>query len=154
MGKFDVVAAIRGGNKRYSAGNGLSLHVRGASALWTYQFRDRETGKTRSVSLGSAKGLAPMSLSEARDARVRYAASVLDGTAKRRAEPVGKTFADALDGGPRHSRKRLDERRERARGQGASKVAEARHRQDAARPHRYGGSAPCTRPLGRYGDLD
>lgn len=86
--------AIRaGGNKRYSVGNGLSLYVRGSSALWTYQFRDRTTKKTRACSLGSAK---VMNLSEARDARVRFHASLLNGTAPARKLPAGKTFADTL----------------------------------------------------------
>jgi hypothetical protein len=39
-----------------SVGHGLSLHVRGTSALWIFQYRDRATKKTRSMSLGPAKG--------------------------------------------------------------------------------------------------
>ena len=97
MRKFDVAAAIRqGGNKRYAIGNGLSLYVRGNSALWVYQYRDRQTKRLRQTSLGSAKGYEAMSISKAREARDRYRISLLDGTAPRRGAPVGKTFGDAL----------------------------------------------------------
>jgi Arm DNA-binding domain len=107
MPKLDVTAAIReGGNKRHAAGNGLSLYVRGGSARWYYQWRDKATKKTRANSLGSAK---VMSISEARDARVRFQASLLDGTAPRRGGPVGKSFSDAL----------LASTRVRARGRAA-----------------------------------
>jgi hypothetical protein len=95
--KFDLGAAIRqGNNRRHSIGNGLSLYVRGASALWVYQFRDRATKKTRAVSLGSAKGHEAMSISEARNARVRFHASLLDGTAAAPRTPAGKSFEEAL----------------------------------------------------------
>ena len=94
MPKLDVNVAIRaGGNKRHSAGNGLSLYVRGASALWVYQYRDRATKKTRAQSLGSAK---VMNLSAAREARVRFHASLLNGTAPAARASHGKTFGDAL----------------------------------------------------------
>jgi integrase len=94
VSKININTAIRaGGNKRYSAGNGLSLHVRGGSALWTYQYRDRTTKKTRECSLGSAK---VMNLSEARDARARYRISLLDGTAPACRPSQGKSFGDAL----------------------------------------------------------
>jgi integrase len=94
MPKFDIVSAIRaGGNKRHAVGNGLSLYVRGGSAGWYYQWRDKTTKKTRAHSLGSAK---TMNLSEARDARVRFQASLLNGTAPAPRTPTGKTFGDAL----------------------------------------------------------
>jgi integrase len=94
MPKLDVTAAIReGGNKRYAAGNGLSLYVRGGSAGWYYQWRDKTTKKTRAHSLGSAK---IMNLSAARAARVHFQASLLNGTAPARRAPHGKTFGDAL----------------------------------------------------------
>jgi integrase len=95
--KFDVTAAIRaGGNKRHAVGNGLSLYVRGNSALWVYQYRDRFTKRLRQTSLGSAKGFEAMTISQARDARDRYRVSLLDGTAPARRTPTGKTFGDAL----------------------------------------------------------
>ena len=54
MAKLDVTAAIRaGGNKRHAIGNGLSLYVRGGSALSVYQYRDRAHGRSRSAPLGS-----------------------------------------------------------------------------------------------------
>jgi integrase len=94
VGKIDVAAAIRaGGNKRHSIGNGLSLYIRGKSALSTFQFRDRASKKTRAVSLGSAR---TMSLTQARDARIRYQASLIDGTAPGPGKAVGKTFGEAL----------------------------------------------------------
>ena len=97
MPKLNVETLIRqGGNKRHSISNGLSLYVRGASALWIYQFRDRTTGKTRSQSLGSAKGPEAMTLTAARDARVRYQASLIDGTASGPGKTVGKSFGEAL----------------------------------------------------------
>jgi integrase len=95
--KFDVNAAIReAGNKRHSVGNGLCLYVRGASALWIFQYRDRETKRMRSTSLGNAKGLAPMSINEARNARVQFHASLLNGTAPAQRQAHGKTFGEAL----------------------------------------------------------
>jgi integrase len=94
---FNVNAAIReGGNKRHSIGHGLSLYVRGASALWTSQFRDRTTKRLRQTSLGSAKGFEAMSLTEAREAHMRHRISLLDGTAPAPRTSVGKTFGDAL----------------------------------------------------------
>jgi integrase len=97
--KFDVNAAIReAGNKRHSLGHGLSLYVRGNSALWVHRFRDRLTKRFRQTSLGSAKGYEAMSITQARDAHTRYRASLLDGTAPKRGGAVGKTFADALLG--------------------------------------------------------
>jgi integrase len=94
MAKLDVTAAIRaGGNKRHAIGNGLSLYVRGGSALWVYQYRDRATKKTRAQSLGSAR---IMNLSAAREARVRFHASLLNGTAPAARASHGKTFGDAL----------------------------------------------------------
>jgi integrase len=95
MPKLDVTAAIReGGNKRHAAGNGLSLYVRGGSAGWYYQWRDKTTKKTRAHSLGSAK---VMNLSAARDARDRYRVSLLDGTAPAARASHGRTFGDALN---------------------------------------------------------
>jgi integrase len=97
MRSFNVAAAIReGGNRRHSVGNGLCLYVRGASALWIFQYRDRETKRMRSISLGNAKGLCPMSITEARNARIRFHASLLNGTAPVARASHGKTFADAL----------------------------------------------------------
>jgi integrase len=95
--KFDVAAAIReGGNKRHSIGHGLSLYVRGASALWTSQFRDRQTKRLRQTSLGSAKGFEAMSITEAREAHMRHRISLLDGTAPAQRPSQGRTFGEAL----------------------------------------------------------
>jgi integrase len=95
--KFNVNAAIReAGDKRHSIGHGLSLYVRGDSALWTYQYRDRVTKRLRQTSLGSAKGYGAMSINQARDARVRFHASLLNGTAPAARATVGKSFGDAL----------------------------------------------------------
>jgi integrase len=95
--KFDVNTAIRGaGNRRHSLGHGLCLYVRGNSALWVYQYRDRQTKRLRQTSLGSAKGLMPMNLSEAREAHMRFRISLLDGTAPAQRAPQGKSFAEAL----------------------------------------------------------
>ena len=97
MRSFNVNAAIReGGKKRYSIGHGLSLYVRGASALWTSQFRDRQTKRLRQTSLGSAKGFEAMSITEAREAHMRHRISLLDGTAPAQRQPHSKTFAEAL----------------------------------------------------------
>jgi hypothetical protein len=95
--KFDVNAAIReGGNKRHSLGHGLSLYVRGNSALWVHRFRDRLTKRFHQTSLGSARGFEAMSITQARDAHTRYRTSLLDGTAPAPRTPVGKTFGEAL----------------------------------------------------------
>jgi integrase len=48
------------------------------------------------MSLGPAKGDRALNITEARDARVRFHASLLDGTARAPSVPAGKTFADAL----------------------------------------------------------
>jgi integrase len=94
MPKLDVAAAIReGGNKRHAYGAGLSLYVRGGSAGWYYQWRDKTTKKTRAHSLGSAK---VMNLSAAREAHMRFRLSLLDGTAPAQRASQGRTFADAL----------------------------------------------------------
>jgi integrase len=94
MPKLDVTAAIRaGGNKRYAVGNGLSLYVRGGSAGWYYQWRDKATKKTRAHSLGSARA---MNLSAAREARVHFQASLLNGTVPPRKAASGRTFGEAL----------------------------------------------------------
>jgi Arm DNA-binding domain len=93
--KFDVNAAIReGGNKRHSLGHGLSLYVRGNSALWVHRFRDRLTKRFRQTSLGSARGFEAMSITQARDAHTRYRTSLLDGTAPAPRTPQGRTFGE------------------------------------------------------------
>ena len=70
------------------------LHVRGGSALWIYQYRDATTKRTRAHSIGSAK---VMNLSAAREARVRFHASLLNGTAPAARTSHGKRFGDALN---------------------------------------------------------
>jgi integrase len=60
-------------------GNGLCLHVRTGSALWTYHYRDGQSMRTRS--LGSAADMSP---SAARRAREDFAAERRKGRIPRR----------------------------------------------------------------------
>jgi integrase len=63
-------AALAQTDGRHSFGNSLSLHVRGASALWTFKYRDRETKAFRSKVLGSYHD--GMGLTEARAGRAKF----------------------------------------------------------------------------------
>jgi len=66
----NIPELIRRGNGRYSLGQSLYLVVRGGSALWEYQFR--ESGRLRSLGLGSAVGPAAVTLTAARAARAQH----------------------------------------------------------------------------------
>src|SRR5438132_5751197 len=77
----NVAELLKRGDGRHSVGDSLYLVVRGGSALWEYRYRHER--RLRSQWLGSAVGLAPMTLTQARAAR---AASWLErrGTAPTR----------------------------------------------------------------------
>jgi integrase len=101
MRRLDINASIRVGNGRYSAGHGLSLRVAGNSALWEYQFRDRTTKRTRTVSIGPAKGDGALNVTDARDTRDRVRLAhrgATNGHAPRAALAVaaGVLFGDAV----------------------------------------------------------
>jgi integrase len=86
-----VAELLKRGDGRHSLGQSLYLVVRGGSALFEYQFRD---GKERgSKWLGSAVGLAPMTLTQARAARAQAWLDRRNGrVAARRAPAASKTF--------------------------------------------------------------
>jgi integrase len=66
LSQADVTKAIASGETaRLFDGNSLSLHVRGGSALWEYQFRDGQ--KMRTLSLGSAADMSPAAARRARE---------------------------------------------------------------------------------------
>lgn len=95
MRKLDVAAAIRaGGPKRHSAGNSLSLVVRGGSALWEWQYK--EGRKTRTICLGSAKGPQAMSLTAAREARTQAWLERRGGKFHIARRGGGKTFGEVV----------------------------------------------------------
>ena len=65
----NVAELLKRGDGRYSVGELLYLVVRGGSALWEYRYRQNR--QLRSLWLGSAVGLAPMTLTQARAARAQ-----------------------------------------------------------------------------------
>jgi integrase len=79
MKRLDIAACMKQGNGRYSLGGNLSLVVRGGSALFEYQFR--QDTKARTLVLGSAIGPAAMTVTGARDARLRALLARRDGVA-------------------------------------------------------------------------
>lgn len=95
MKKLDVAAAIRaGGPKRHTAGNSLSLVVRGGSALWEWQYK--EGRKTRTICLGSAKGPQALSLTAAREARTQAWFERRGGKIHFARRGGGKTFGETV----------------------------------------------------------
>jgi integrase len=98
MRKLDVAALVREGvNRRINVGQSLSLYVRGKSALWLFQYRDRINKRHRTLSLGSAIGPAALSITEARARRAKAWADLLAGTALTPNRGNGKTFAEATE---------------------------------------------------------
>jgi integrase len=94
--KVDVASLLRKPG-RTSVGQGLSLWVRGNSALWFFQHRDRINKKRRrTMSIGSAIGTDAIGITEARARRAKAWADLLAGTALTPARGNGKTFAEAL----------------------------------------------------------
>ena len=100
----NVAAAIAQGDGRDAFGQSLYLVVRGGSALWEYQFRQDK--RLRTLSFGSAVGLAPVTLTAARAARAEAWLARRNGTMPA-ARPAltatapagpgsGKTFADIV----------------------------------------------------------
>jgi integrase len=81
---------------KHNDGGSLFLVVRGGSARWEYQFR--EGGKLKSEWLGSAVGFAPMSLAQAREARVKAWLDRRGGGTPRqtRHAATGKPFTEAV----------------------------------------------------------
>jgi integrase len=79
MKRLDIAACMKQGNGRYSLGGNLSLVVRGGSALFEYQFR--QDTKARTLVIGSAIGPAAMTVTDARDARMRAVLARRDGVA-------------------------------------------------------------------------
>jgi integrase len=81
---------------KHNDGGSLYLVVRGGSARWEYQYR--EGGTLYSQWLGSAVGYAPMSLAQAREARVKaWLENRGNGQPHNRpARVAGKTFAEGL----------------------------------------------------------
>ena len=84
---------------KHNDGGSLYLVVRGGSARFEYQYR--EGGKCKSQWLGSAVGYAPISLAQAREARVK---AWLDRRGNGQQQPrqarsvaSGKRFPEALD---------------------------------------------------------
>jgi integrase len=82
---------------KHNDGGSLYLVVRGGSARWEYQFK--RGGQVASKWLGSAVGYAPMSLAQAREARVKV---WLDNRGKeqphnRAARVTGKPFTEVLE---------------------------------------------------------
>jgi hypothetical protein len=68
LSQADVAKAIASGETvRLFDGNSLSLHVRGGSALWEYQFRDGQSMRT--LSLGSAADMSPAAARREREDR-------------------------------------------------------------------------------------
>ena len=99
MAKFDVTKLIRiDGRHVPPDGRGLSLYVRGNSALWVRQYRDPTDHKIKSRSLGSAKGPHAMNLTQARDACDDHRGELRNGTApgSHRAG-AGKSFGEVLE---------------------------------------------------------
>jgi hypothetical protein len=67
---FDPKKILAAGQPgRYSAGGGLSLLLRGDRAYWEFQFRDRSTKKTRTATIGAARGDGALNLTAARAKR-------------------------------------------------------------------------------------
>ncbi len=96
MAKFDVAKLIRVDGRHVPPdGRGLSLYVRGNSALWVRQYRDPVTHKTSAKSLGSAKGPNALSLTQA---RLKCEEHRLNGTAPgARTIVADKTLAELVD---------------------------------------------------------
>lgn len=93
--KVDVASLLRKPG-RTAVGQGLSLWVRGNSALWFFQHRDRVNKKRRrTVSIGSAIGPDAIGITEARARRAQAWADLLSGVAVAPARG-GKTFGEAL----------------------------------------------------------
>jgi integrase len=89
LSQSDVTKAIASGQSvRLFDGNSLSLHIRGGSALWEYQFRDGASMRT--LSLGSAADMSPAA---ARRAREDKAAERRAGRIERRGLAVIKSAA-------------------------------------------------------------
>jgi integrase len=104
--RFDIPALLKVPG-RHRIGHGLSLHVRGGGALWTFQYRDKITRQGKSKTLGSPSPNATkvVSLTEARmlrDAlrmqlRNSIAAAAMAPSAPAAALVGSKTFSDVLD---------------------------------------------------------
>jgi integrase len=95
MKRLDIAACMKQGNGRYSLGGNLSLVVRGGSALFEYQFR--QDTKARTLVIGSAIGPAAMTVTAARDARLRALLARRDGVAVlgHRPRAAGDAFGEA-----------------------------------------------------------
>jgi integrase len=109
---FDLKRMLKSGVAgRHAAGNGLSVLVRGDRAWWEFQFRDRITKKTRTVTLGPARGEGALSLTDARDRRFEAAKRNRAGTlppatvshapvampAGATEKPAGRTFGEVME---------------------------------------------------------
>ncbi len=96
MAKFDITKLIRKDGRHVPPdGRGLSLYVRGNSALWVRQFRDLMDHKIKSRSLGSAKGPNALTLTQA---RLKCEEHRLNGTAQGSSRTgAGKSFGEVLE---------------------------------------------------------
>jgi integrase len=97
VAKFDVTKLIRKDGRHVPPdGRGLSLYVRGNSALWVRQFRDPKDHKIKSRSLGSAKGPHALNLTQARAACEDNRGELRNGNTDRK-DGTGKTFGEVLE---------------------------------------------------------
>jgi integrase len=103
LSQADVTKAIASGETvRLFDGNSLSLHVRGGSALWEYQFRDGQSMRT--FSLGSAADMSPAA---ARRAREDKAAERRKGRIARRGLAVINSAAPPNEPGEKRAQPEL-----------------------------------------------
>jgi integrase len=96
--RFDIAALLKV-QGRHRIGHGLSLHVRGAAAIWVYQYRDPITGAGRSKSFGSpspSNDDEAVSITVARRLRDAFRQQLRAGTVPAAAERA-RTFAAVLD---------------------------------------------------------
>lgn len=99
--RFDIPALLKVPG-RHRIGHGLSLHVRGGSALWTFQYRDKITrqGKSRTFGSPSPNATKVVSLTEARLLRDAFRMQLRTDVASVAPPPSvsSRTFSEALDG--------------------------------------------------------
>lgn len=101
---FDLKRILSSGRPgRHGARGGLSVLLRAdGRAYWEYQFRDRQTKRTRTSAIGYATGAEALTLSAARIERNRIYAANRAGTlssampTRAAAAATGKTFAEVL----------------------------------------------------------
>ena len=92
----NIADCIKRGNGRYSYGQSLYLVVKGGSALWEYQYR--ESKKLRTKSYGSAIGLEPVTVTQARAMRWKDWSERKEGRAATAPDAtLNKLFAQARD---------------------------------------------------------